>query len=581
MKKCYISLLMIGAAIAGNGQNVGIGTTSPYAKLHVADTVAHRVTTVFENYLAAGNGNVIDLISTDGTSYKQWFLGSGVYGIGQDKFGIGGGSVRLTIDDNTGNVGIGTNNPITRLSNTNVNVLGSDGIGINSPSLSWSMATQGYVQSLFNGATGYGRNGLAVKIAGNASDSRLLDLSVGSAIGAGTPVMIVRGDGKVGIGTNNPSTQLSNTNLNIIGSDGIGISSPSLMWNMQAQGYVQSLFNSATVPGSNGLAVKIAGNASYHRLLDLSVGSATGAGTPVMIVRGDGKVGIGTNDPGANLSLGLTWPNQRILSLFDDYAGNNAYGMGIEPNPDFSGSRLMIYTGAFNQTDAVTFGSYTGTTYNEAMRVQVNGMVGIGTTTPQTRMHIVGSGSDNQLRFDDQSGATVRLNAFYNNGPLGPFPYIGTTTTHPFSIVTNNAYRMFFDVAGNVGIGTTTPSSALHVNGIITATAPLNVVSDIRYKKDIRSLKNAVNTVMQLKGVSYQLRRDEFPDMNFPTAVQIGFIAQEVEKVIPSIVTTDKAGNKSVSYTSVIPLLVEAVREQQQEINTLKKLVEELIASKK
>jgi hypothetical protein len=134
--------------------------------------------------------------------------------------------------------------------------------------------------------------------------------------------------------------------------------------------------------------------------------------------------------------------------------------------------------------------------------------------------------------------------------------------------------------AVNVGIGLMSPVSRLHVNGTITATAPLNVISDAKYKTNITPLQHATSIILQLRGVSYDWRRIDFPEMNFPADNQIGFIAQEVEKLIPQIITTDSQGNKSISYTSVIPLLVEAIKEQQNQIEDLKLQVEKLIRSK-
>lgn len=134
--------------------------------------------------------------------------------------------------------------------------------------------------------------------------------------------------------------------------------------------------------------------------------------------------------------------------------------------------------------------------------------------------------------------------------------------------------------AVNVGIGLLSPVSRLHVNGTITATAPLNVISDVKYKTNITPLQNATGIIQQLRGVSYDWKRIDFPEMNFPPDHQIGFIAQEVEKVIPGIISTDSQGNKSISYTSVIPLLVESLKEQQREIEVLKLLVEKLVRSK-
>jgi hypothetical protein len=71
---------------------------------------------------------------------------------------------------------------------------------------------------------------------------------------------------------------------------------------------------------------------------------------------------------------------------------------------------------------------------------------------------------------------------------------------------------------------------------------------------------------MNITGVSYQFRRDEFPDKNFLEGSQIGFIAQHVELTIPEIVLTDQQGWKSVQYSALIPVLVEAIKEQDAQI---------------
>ena len=60
--------------------------------------------------------------------------------------------------------------------------------------------------------------------------------------------------------------------------------------------------------------------------------------------------------------------------------------------------------------------------------------------------------------------------------------------------------------------------------------------------------------------VRYSWRKDEFPECNFDDMVHMGFIAQDVETIVPEIVGTDKNGWKSVRYTQVVALLVEAVK---------------------
>jgi len=88
------------------------------------------------------------------------------------------------------------------------------------------------------------------------------------------------------------------------------------------------------------------------------------------------------------------------------------------------------------------------------------------------------------------------------------------------------------------------------------------VTSDKRYKTDIATLQTALDTVKQLRGVKYSWRCDEFPDKGFSTGVQSGFIAQEVEQVIPDAVVTAADGFKKLRMSYVIPYLVEAVKLQ-------------------
>merc|ERR1711865_994624 len=72
--------------------------------------------------------------------------------------------------------------------------------------------------------------------------------------------------------------------------------------------------------------------------------------------------------------------------------------------------------------------------------------------------------------------------------------------------------------------------------------------------------------ITNITGVTYHFRRDEFPGKNFQEGAQIGFIAQHVEATIPEIVRTDPQGWKSVQYSSLLPVLVEALKEQETRI---------------
>ena len=104
-----------------------------------------------------------------------------------------------------GKIGIGTSSPITLLANTATNIIGSDAIGVNTGSFTWSFNNGGYAMGLYNAASTGGANGLAIKGAGTASTNKLLDISTGaSQTGTGTAIMTVLGNGRVGIGNNNP-----------------------------------------------------------------------------------------------------------------------------------------------------------------------------------------------------------------------------------------------------------------------------------------------------------------------------------------------------------------------------------------
>lgn len=74
--------------------------------------------------------------------------------------------------------------------------------------------------------------------------------------------------------------------------------------------------------------------------------------------------------------------------------------------------------------------------------------------------------------------------------------------------------------------------------------------------------------------MKYVWRRDDYPDRNFDARKQLGFIAQEVETVLPEIVETDQNGWKSIHYSQVAALLVEAIKKLEAEISVLKEKVQ-------
>jgi hypothetical protein len=115
----------------------------------------------------------------------------------------------------------------------------------------------------------------------------------------------------------------------------------------------------------------------------------------------------------------------------------------------------------------------------------------------------------------------------------------------------------------------------------ITVTGDVNSTSDIRYKKNIEPIDNALEKVQSLNGVTFDWDNDAFEeteDTKKPefTERATGVIAQDVEKVLPEAVRENEDGFKNVAYGNMVGLLIEAIKEQQTQIDELKAEVAEL-----
>jgi prepilin-type N-terminal cleavage/methylation domain-containing protein len=124
----------------------------------------------------------------------------------------------------------------------------------------------------------------------------------------------------------------------------------------------------------------------------------------------------------------------------------------------------------------------------------------------------------------------------------------------------SNAANNITYMGGNVGIGTDSPSALFDVNGTAQAKAFM-YNSDGRLKENVRKIPNALQRVLALRGVIYDWKNTSSTDLS---PDQLGFIAQDVEKIFPEAVSTNPAtGLKSVGYGNLIAPLIEALKEQQ------------------
>ena len=132
-------------------------------------------------------------------------------------------------------------------------------------------------------------------------------------------------------------------------------------------------------------------------------------------------------------------------------------------------------------------------------------------------------------------------------------------------------WALFYDHSNNcLGICSSTTSSSygLYVTGAIYATGNVVAYSDARKKTNIETIKSALNKVLNLRGVTYN--KIEL-DKTVNDKSEIGVIAQEVEKVVPEVVTyAEDVDEYGVSYGNLTALLIEAIKELKIELNELK-----------
>ena len=134
------------------------------------------------------------------------------------------------------------------------------------------------------------------------------------------------------------------------------------------------------------------------------------------------------------------------------------------------------------------------------------------------------------------------------------------------NIVTNS--NVHIGGAGN-------PAQELQVtgDGVFTGNITAYYSSDISLKDNIRPIESAIFKVKQIRGVTFDWN-EKSNKLQQEKGHDVGLIAQEVEKVLPEVIQIRKDGIKAISYEKVVPLLVEAIKEQQVTIENLTKRIE-------
>jgi hypothetical protein len=193
---------------------------------------------------------------------------------------------------------------------------------------------------------------------------------------------------------------------------------------------------------------------------------ATASATRVYL-DSSGNLGIGTSSPGSYLSGTaklVAYANanaQNSILVRNDSSGASA-SCAIALNAFGNVWGIEIGSSAKN-SNALTFQLDYGGTNSEKMRLDSSGNLGIGTSSPSTRLQVNGG-------YISQSDGTVTTYM----GSDGTGSLFGTITNQYLRFVTNNTERMRLDTSGNLGIGTTSPAVRLHVNGTGTTTTRIS-----------------------------------------------------------------------------------------------------------
>ena len=212
--------------------------------------------------------------------------------------------------------------------------------------------------------------------------------------------------------------------------------------------------------------------------------------------------------------------------------------------------------------------------------------VGIGTANPTSSLHIFESNARAVVESKDSLGrarsevkvpqvtTTGDQNAIHGGGLFVQRGNgIGSLPSRRLVLYGIRSSGALFPLVNFGGSSTAIFSGNVRGNSFIEN-------SDQRLKKDILDLDGALEKICSLRGVTFDWRADESPEVAFVEGRQVGLIAQEVEKVIPEVVTrpnsNDPNGYYGVSYSKVVPVLVEAVKELDAENRELKERLDRL-----
>jgi len=547
---------LVNSAVTETNGNVGIGTASPNAKLSFGSSFGTPAIHLFEDvptvrYGFGINGNELQSFFPSGAHFS--FNGGG-------DMQASGTNELMRIQGN-GNVGIGTTNPGARLS-FGTSLVGRPAIHLYDgvPSVRYGFGINGNeLQSFFPQGAHFSFN-----TAGDMQASGVNE------------VMRIQGNGSVGIGTTNPGQKLSVAGT--IESTAGGFKFP--------DGSIQGSAGGSTFYIQNGTGVQnanfnISGNGTIGGMLTVPSNGFAAANSQFVLATD--RVGIGTSSPGAFLHI--LQPTPLSGAIPDALRVEGGVG-GVSNGNGLVGAGITLKSGAGGVGNSGGPGGSISITTGDGGASNTGGAGGSLSLTTGAG----GSGSITGL-----PGGSITITA--GNGGVGSVevgsggvgggggnitlaPGSGGTAATPGSV----GNIILAPSLGSVGIGTF-PATKLQVfgdirvgnngsNGCIQNFAG-NVIagtcsSDVRLKMHIRPFGPVLDKLARLHPVNFEWRVSQYPEYHFGPGVNIGLIAQDVERIFPEMVSVDANGFKMVNYSELPYLMLQAFKELRAENSYLK-----------
>ncbi len=295
----------------------------------------------------------------------------------------------------------------------------------------------------------------------------------------------------------------------------------------------------------------------------------TDAGAPANSLRvaSNGKVGLRTATPVLDVHANTSdTPAIRLEQ-------NNTGGFSAQ-TWDIAGNEANFFVRDVTSGSRLPFRIRPGAP-TSSIDISASGNVGIGTASPSGLLHASSNaiaGTSFFFQNTDTGGKNWRMlsTGSLNTGGAGIFGIVNATDD-------SNNYKLMITPAGNVGIATNAPTDTLSVNG--TASKPGGgswaVFSDERLKNIKGQFGSGLRAVMQLQPLRYAYKPDNALNLTSDEEY-IGFGAQALQKVIPEAVTTNGNGYLQVNNDPIIWTMLNAIKEQQQQIEELKTEVRRL-----